>query len=57
MFRDEPSKPFDKTVVPSMLQPLEQDTRTILHAARLFGFRSLSKVPRKYHEHLSSAGI
>ena len=48
---------FGKTVVPSILQPLEQDTKTILEAARLCGFRSLSEVPRKYHEHLSSAGI
>jgi hypothetical protein len=51
------ANPIGKTVVPSILQPLEQDTRTILEAARLCGFRSLSEVPRKYHEHLSSAGI
>ena len=51
------ANPIGKTVVPSILQPLEQDTKTILDAARLCGFRNLSEVPRKYHEHLSSAGI
>lgn len=51
------AKPIGKTVVPSILQPLEQDTKTILNAARLCGFRSLAEIPRKYHEHLSSAGI
>lgn len=51
------ANPIGKIVVPSILQPLEQDTKTILEAARLCGFRSLSEVPRKYHEHLSSAGI
>ena len=51
------ANPIGKTVVPSNLQPLEQVTKTILEAARLCGFRNLSKVPRKYHEHLSSAGI
>ena len=49
------ANPIGKTV--TILQPLEQDTRTILEAARLCGFRSLSEVPRKFHEHLSSAGI
>jgi hypothetical protein len=51
------ANPIGKTVVPSILQPLEQDTKTILNAARLCGFKNLSEVPRKYHEHLSSAGI
>ena len=51
------ANPIGKTVVPSILQPLEQDTQTSLEAALLCGFRSLSEVPRKYHEHLSSAGI
>lgn len=40
------ANPIGKTVVPSILQPLEQDTRTILEAARLCGFRNLSEVPR-----------
>ena len=57
VFGYEFGKPIGKTVVPSILQPLEQDTKTILEAVRLCGFRSLSEVPRKYHEHLSSAGI
>ena len=51
------ANPIGKTVVASILQPLEQDTKTILEAARLCGFLSLSEVLRKYHEHLSSAGI
>ncbi len=51
------ANPIGKTLVPSILQPLEQDTKTILNAARLCGFKNLSEVPRKYHEHLSSAGI
>ena len=51
------ANPIGKTVVPSILQPLGQDTKTILEAARLCGFRNLSEVPRKYHEHLSSGGI
>ena len=33
------ANPIGKTVVPSILQPLEQDTKTILEAARLCGFR------------------
>jgi len=51
------ANPIGKTVVPSILQALEQDTKTILNAARLCGFKYLSKVPSKCHEHLSSAGI
>ena len=51
------ANPIGKTVVPRNLQPLEQDTKTILEAARLCGFRNLSEVPRKYHEHISSAEI
>ena len=57
VFGDEFGKSDRKTVGPRNLQPLEQDTKTILEAARLCGFRNLSEVPRKYHEHISSAEI
>ena len=47
-----PSNPIDRSVVPCILQPLEQKTNEILRTARQTGFRDLSEVPSRYHETL-----
>lgn len=44
-----PSNPIDRSVVPCILQPLEQNTAEILRTARQAGFRDLSEVPSRYH--------
>ena len=47
-----PSNPIDRSVVPCILQPLEQNTHEILRMSRLAGFRDLSEVPSRYHSTL-----
>ncbi len=44
-----PSNPIDRSVVPCILQPLEQNTAEILRTARQTGFRDLAEVPSRYH--------